>query len=401
MRKKLTEMAVARIKPPQSGRLEVWDAHLPAFGLRITAAGARSYVVALRKPGAKHPSRLKVGEPGRMALADARNRARELMADPGALAPTENQTENDTVASVAEEFIQRHVLANRRERSGSDAAAQLRREFVAYYRDQPIQSIGRRHILAALDRVTDRGHAIAANRLLANLRKFFGWCLERGIVDASPVAGIKRPSKERSRDRILDHDEIAAIWTACDRLGYPFGPFTKLLLVTAQRRDEVAHMAWPDLDRRLWTLPREITKPDRVHEVPLSDLAIEIISSLPRIGDSWVFPANRVSSTRPISGFSKFKPKLDQLSGVQEWRLHDLRRSAASGMARLGHPPHVVAAVLNHSPGSTQGITAVYNRYGYSTEKRAALDAWAREIERVIGRGENKVIAIRGTAQYS
>ena len=286
------------------------------------------------------------------------------------------------------------MLANRRERSAGDAAAQLRREFVAYYRDQPIQSIGRRHILAALDRVTDRGHAIAANRLLANLRKFFGWCLERGILDASPVAGIKRPSKERSRDRILDHDEIAAIWIACDRLGYPFGPFTKLLLVTAQRRDEVAHMAWADLDRRLWTLPREITKPDRVHEVPLSDLAIEIISSLPRIGDSWVFPANRVSSTRPISGFSKFKPKFDQLSGVQEWRLHDLRRTAASGMARLGHPPHVVAAVLNHSPGANQGITAVYNRYGYSTEKRAALDAWAREIERVIGREEPKLLIL-------
>ena len=397
MRKKLTELSVSRIRSPKSGRLEVWDTTLPAFGLRITSTGARSWVVAIRKPGAKHPARVKVGKPGNISLSEARVRARGIMADPSALAPgPKTLDQDDTVASVAEQFIGRHVFANRRERSAKDAASQLRREFVAYHPDQLIQSIGRRHILAALDRVTDRGYAIAANRLLANLRKFFGWCLERGILEASPVAGIKRPAKERSRDRVLDHDELAAVWHACDRMAYPFGSFVQLLMATAQRRDEVAHMAWGDVDleRRLWTLPREITKADRAHEVPLSDLAMEIISNLPRISDSWVFPANRVSSTRPISGFSKFKPKLDQLCGVQEWRLHDLRRSAASGMARLGHPPHVVTAVLNHSPGATQGITAVYNRYEYSDEKRAALDAWSREVERIIGRSEAAVIRL-------
>jgi integrase len=400
MNAKLTKLSVARIKPPKSGRLEVWDSTLPAFGLRITSAGARSYVVALRKPGAKHPSRIKVGEANRMALADARERARELMADPGALEAREQAKADDadtTVATVAEEFIRRHVLANRRERSAKDAAAQLRREFVAYHRDQPIRGIGRRDILEALDRVTDRGHAITANRLLANLRKFFGWCMDRDIIAASPVAGIKRPAKERSRDRVLENAEIAAIWSACDAMGYPFGPFVKLLIVTAQRRDEVAHMAWPDidLDKRLWTLPREIVKSDRAHEVPLSDLALEIIADLPRIGEGWAFPANRVSSANPISGFSKFKVKLDQLSGVENWRLHDLRRSAASGMARLGQPPHLVAALLNHAPAATMGVTAVYNRHRYGDEKRAALDAWGLEVARIIERGGAEVIALR------
>jgi integrase len=155
-------------------------------------------------------------------------------------------------------------------------------------------------------------------------------------------------------------------------------------------------MAWPDLDfeHRLWTLPRELTKADRLHEVPLPPLALEIIESLPRIGDGLLFPANRARSTNPVSGFSKAKARLDRLSGVSGWRLHDLRRTAASEMARLGHPPHVVAAILNHSPGSTQGITAIYNRHRYGDEKRQALAAWGREVERIIGRGGAEVLAI-------
>jgi integrase len=133
-----------------------------------------------------------------------------------------------------------------------------------------------------------------------------------------------------------------------------------------------------------------------VHEVPLSGLALEIIEGLPRLGGGLVFPANRHGSANPVSGFSKMKRRLDQLSGVSEWRLHDARRTAASSMARLGHPPHVVAAILNHSPGSTQGVTAVYNRHRYADEKRAALEAWSRELERIIGRGEARVVALRG-----
>jgi integrase len=155
-------------------------------------------------------------------------------------------------------------------------------------------------------------------------------------------------------------------------------------------------VAWPDLDleSRLWMLPRELVKADRAHEVPLSPLALEILDGLPRIGEGLVFPANRHGSANPVSGFSRAKARLNQLSGVTGWRLHDLRRTAASAMAGLGHPPHVVAAVLNHAPASTHGITAVYVRHRYGDEKRAALGAWARELERVLGRGEAKVVAL-------
>lgn len=395
-RAKLTELSVSRLKPPKSGRLEVWDTILPAFGLRLTATGGRSWVVALRKPGAKHPVRHKIGISPVMSLAAARAKARELLADPTALLAKE-PARSTTVESVAEEFITRHIAPNRRERSGREAAAQLHREFVAWYGQRPIGSIGRRDIVEALDRVADRGAPIAANRLLANLSRLFAWAVDRGYLEATPITSIRAPAKERSRDRVLENEELEAIWRASGQLGWPFGPIIRLLMVTMQRRDEVAHMAWRDLDfeQRLWRLPRSITKADRMHEVPLSPLAMEVIEGLPRRGDALAFPSTRMRSANPVSGFSRAKLRLDKLSSVTGWRVHDLRRTGASGIARLGHPPHVVAAILNHSPGSTMGVTAVYNRHRYTDEKRLALDAWGRELERIIGRAGGSVVALR------
>jgi integrase len=153
-------------------------------------------------------------------------------------------------------------------------------------------------------------------------------------------------------------------------------------------------MRWQDLDldHRLWTLPREAVKTDRRHTVPLNDLALEIISNLPRVGDGLVFPANRVGSTNPVSGFSKTKNKLDRLSGVAGWRYHDIRRSVATGLQRLGVRLEVTEAVLNHVSGSRAGIVGVYQRHEYGPEKAAALAAWSRELERIIGHAEPKVV---------
>ena len=391
MKRKLTELSVARINPPASGRLEVWDTHLPAFGLRITAAGARSWVVALRKPGAAHPSRIKLGEPGSMSLADARTKARELMADPGALQKPE-QALPDTVATVLAEFIARDQRP--RNRHWREVEQILKRELSPWL-DRPIRGISRRDAIERLDAIADRA-PVRANRVLAHTRRLFGWALERDIITASPVAGIRAPTREVARDRVLEPAELAAVWRASEALQWPFGPIVQLLAVTGARKGEVVGMRWQDVqvEKRLWVIPSEMNKAGRRHEVSLSDLAMEIIEGLPRVGDGLVFPARKTGSTNPVSGFSKIKTRLDQLSGVDNWRVHDLRRTAASGMARLGHPPHVVAAILNHAPASTMGITAVYNRHRYSNEQRAALDAWSREVERIIGRGEATVIRL-------
>jgi integrase len=400
MQAKLTELSVARIRPPKSGRLEVWDTTLPAFGLRITSAGARSYVVALRKPGAKHPARIKVGEPGEpprgISLADARTRARELMADPGALEPHEEATP-DTVASMAAEYVERHLKRNTRR--WRDAEQMLARDVLPHWGDRVAADIGRRDVLDLADGIMDRS-PVSANRVLSLIRRLYNWGMERGIIEANPAAGIKPPHWEHPRDRILSEDELRALWGAWETMGYPFGTIQRLLLLTAQRRGEVAAMRWDqlDLDRGVWRLASTDTKTGREHVLPLSPPVVEILERVPRFGGSpLLFPANRRGSARPVSGYSKAKRVTDRLSGIEGWTWHDLRRTAATGMAKLNVPPHVCERILNHSgSGMMSAIARVYNVHSYQAEMGQALDAWGREVERIIGRGEAKVIALHG-----
>jgi integrase len=385
---KLTDKLVAALPIPAKGNQRTSDGELPGFCVVVTAAGVRSFALRYRINGRQRL--ITIGAFPTWATTAARHKARELRRlvdqgiDPLAKKPA------DTVVEVIAEFIARDQKP--RNRHWREVEGILNRE-LAPWLDRDIKGITRRDVLERLDAIADRA-PVRANRVLAWTRRLFGWALERDIIGASPVAGIRAPTREVARDRVLEPAELAAVSRASEGLGWPFGPIVQLLVVTAARKGEVVHMRWQDLDleNRVWIVPKELNKAGRRHEVPLSDLAMEIIEGLPRVGDGLVFPARKVGSANPVSGFSKIKARLDQLSGVENWRVHDLRRTAASGMARLGHPPHVVAAVLNHSPGSTQGITAVYNRHKYSDEKRAALDAWSREIERIIGRGEARLL---------
>jgi integrase len=392
MKAKLTELSVARIRPPTSGRLEVWDRTLPAFGVRITSTGARSYVVAIRKPGATHPSRIKVGEPGRTALADARARARELMADPSVLEP-QDQAKPDTVGTMAGEYVERYLKRNTRR--WRDAEQMLARDVLPQWGNRLAADIGRRDVLDLTDGILDRS-PVSANRVLSLIRRMYNWGLERGIVEANPAAGITPPHREHPRDRVLSDHEIRALWGGWERMGYPFGTIQQLLLLTAQRRGEVAAMRWDqlDLDCGVWRLASTDTKTGREHVLPLSPQVTEMLCSVPQfVRSPLLFPSSRHRSDRPVSGFSKAKLLADRLSGVEGWTWHDLRRSAATGMARLNVPPHVCERILNHSgSGMMSAVARVYNVHSYQTEMGHALNAWAREVERIIGIGEREVV---------
>jgi integrase len=386
------------MKPPQSGRLEVWDATLPAFGLRITSNGARSYVVALRKPGTRYPARIKIGEPGPhgMPLADARDRARELMADPGALEPPE-QAKADTVATMAAEYVARHLKRNTRR--WRDAEQMLARDVLPKWGTRLAVDIARRDVLDLTDNIMERS-PVSANRVLSLIRRMFNWSLERGIVEANPAAGIKQPHREQPRDRALSAGEIKALWGAWEAMGYPFGTIQQLLLLTAQRRGEVAAMRWDQLDLQAgaWRLTSADTKTAKEHVLPLSPQVLDILRNVPQFaGSVLLFPANRYSSDRPVSGFSKAKVATDRLSGVSEWTWHDLRRTAATGMAKMNVPPHVCERILNHSgSGMMSAIARVYNVHSYRSEMGQALNAWAREIERIIEREDGRrVVRLR------
>ena len=184
---------------------------------------------------------------------------------------------------------------------------------------------------ALLDAVHNRGSHVMANRLLAVLRKLFNWCVSRDIVTASPCDGVPAPHREKARDRVLSDDELTAIFNAARQMGGAFGAIIHILILTAQRRNEVSEMTWSelDLDTSLWTIPSSRTKNEKPHFVHLSSQAKAVFNSITGVGE-FVFTSN---GTTPFSGFSKAKKRLDELSGVLDWRLHDIRRTVTSGIA--------------------------------------------------------------------
>jgi integrase len=405
-RKRLTQLTVDRLtfvglaaelnragKPPKPGmsRIDVFDEHLPGYGLRVSESGSKSYFLMTRLNGKQ--LLYTIGSVEIWPKVDAaRERAREVLQlvakgiDPRA--KPEAPKAPETVRDVAAEFITRY--SKPKNRSWKSTEALLAKHVLPVWGDRDVRSITRADVRRLLDALTDGGMGIGVNRVLATIRKLFGWAAERDLIDTSPALGIKAPMGEMERDRALSDDELLQVWRAAAAVGGFPGALIKTLILTGQRRSEVAGMRWDDLDleRGVWTLPREATKGDRSHEVPLSPQAI---AALPtgRVGE-FVFAGRRSHHDVPISGFSKIKAALDKriteadrVNGnkpIAPWRLHDLRRTAGTGMARLGVPVGTISRVLNHAEG---GVTKIYVRHGFLDEKRQALEAWGRHVERL------------------
>jgi integrase len=200
------------------------------------------------------------------------------------------------------------------------------------------------------------------------------------MIEVNPIAGVKPPTKIIPRERILSDQEIVNFMRAATAEGYPFGTICQILLLTAQRRGEVTNMRWSEIDfeRAVWVIPGAKAKNGLVHEVPLSNHVAQLLQAMPRFqGSDHVFTT---IGTTPVSGLGNAKYRIEAAVGAFDWWVHDLRRTAASGMARLGIAPHVVEKVLNHKSGVISGVAAVYNRHGYESEKRDALQRWSNRI---------------------
>ncbi|MBL0404412.1 integrase arm-type DNA-binding domain-containing protein [Microvirga aerilata] len=414
MARPLTAQSVDKLKPNPAKRLEVPDGLLPGLYLIIQPSGARSWAVRYRRNG--QTRKLTLGPYPALTLAIARERARAALkaaqagedpaADkrqaPGATAVADDGA-SDLISDQLDAFLARHVRLKGRPRYAGEVERLLEREVRPLWGNRRVQDITRADVVALLDALMDRGSPTTANRTFAAVRKFFNWLIERSVLDASPCMRVRAPHAETSRDRVLSEDELRWLWMASERLGWPFGPFTRFLLLTGQRRDEVAKARRNELRQPdLWTIPRERTKNGIAHDVPLSTAAQTVMASLLPVAGR---PGYLFTTTgeHAVSGYSKAKARLDRLmlecaraeaqarGGdpdaiiLPEWRLHDLRRTLASGLARLGHPPHVVEAVLNHTNGTISGVAAIYNRYSYLVEKRHALEAWGRFIEALAG----------------
>ncbi|WP_315754632.1 MULTISPECIES: site-specific integrase [unclassified Bradyrhizobium] len=277
----------------------------------------------------------------------------------------------------------------------------------------PVSQISRRHVAVRINEIATDNGPVTAARARSALSAMFNWAIREGLeIPANPVLGTNRPAAPKSRERVLTDAELAEIWTGLEDDDY--GRIVKLLILTAQRRDEVGGMRWAEIDcsRRLWTIPGSRTKNHREHALPLTEAAMMLLPAIPGsrehvFGDG---PRRKGDPPRGFSGWSKSKAALDErllakrkeragvgetVAPMTEWWVHDLRRTAATAMAdRLGVLPHIIEAVLNHVSGHRAGVAGVYNLARYEAEMRAALTAWASHVDRVV-RGIEAVDAIR------
>lgn len=396
MAKVLNARSVSAIRPDPTRRIEVPDAAFPGLYLVVQPSGVRSWAYRYRADG--RTRKLTIGRFPALSLAKAREEAGraaqdiELGEDPAAVkaakktAEREDATaERNTVNVLVEQFAKRHLSQIK---SGTHARQFLDRFVVKEWGARDIHEITKRDVLDLLDSIVDAGTPTTANRVFAHTRKFLNWCVERDILERSPAEGVKPPAKEVSRDRVLSDDEIRWLWRAADAEGQPFGPLVKVLLLTGQRLGEVVGMSDHEIEDDIWHLSPIRTKNKRAHSLPLSPAVRDVLDSVVRIESSGglIFTTN---GETPVSGYDRAIKRLrTAVEAIAEeergapvnvpiWTFHDLRRTAATGMARLGYPVQVVEAVLNHKSGSVSGIAAVYNRHDYASEKREALEAWA------------------------
>jgi integrase len=390
---KLTAKTVETTKPT-STRQEIPDALLPGLYLIVQPSGARSWAVRYRHNGT--PRKYTLGPFPAIDLATARTLGTKALREvaEGRDPAGERQVQQaNSVGEVVAQFLAKHGQRNYRPKTFKEAERLLRLYVVSRWGSRPIASVTRTEVRDMLDKLTD-DTPVLANRVHSIARKLFGWAVEQETIPTSPLAGLKAPAEEKSRDRILSDPELRAVWQAAGQIG-TYGALVRLLVLTGQRRGEIAGLTWAEIDSKklLITLPRERVKNDRSHEIPLSPQAAALIEALPRLSDRYVFSLGSV----PINGFGKFKERLDKLCGVEDFTLHDLRRTAASGMARLGVGLPTIEKILNHVSGSFAGVAGIYQRHDFAGEKRAALEKWGSHVATVVGNkaAKAKVVPLR------
>jgi integrase len=429
--------ALKHLKPPSRQdhgpirQVDYWDSSTPGFGLRLSSTGVRTWTVMGRVMRAGKVAQIRHGigpyaekdsEPG-LTLAVARMKAHEVRrlieegGDPGQIRQErirqQQETDANTFLGCTEKFLKLYVPKNKprlRERTLKEYTRHLLVDFKALH-EMPIVAITKRDVNHALDQIQIRAVGVGVNRALATIRKLFNWLTDRGEVETPPTAGIRPRAPEIQRKRHLFGDadygrasEIALFWRACDRIGAA-GSFAKVLLLTGQRRDEVARATWPELldvtgDNARWALPADRAKNWKDHLVPLGSLAVEVIRSTPHIvGCKYVFSSD---GRTPRSGFNKIKRDLDKAIVAlkkedpqkyrgqfdESWRLHDLRRTAKTGMADLGVLGDVRDAVFNHAP--PQAMDRIYVHATYTAEKRDAMMKWEKHIRSLLANDEQE-----------
>lgn len=392
----LTDLSIQKLKAPLTGQAEVFDAKAPGLSLRIGSSGAKTFCLSYRLKGERKRRRGKLGRYPEISLSAARAERIEKLAqvnrgiDPfAASGPSHIDIAICGFDACVERFITQYVLPN--SKTPDNPIRILRNEFVAAWGARDVRGITKADVLRVLHGIRERGAPVAANRALARIRKLFNWLAqqdEHALIEHSPCAGLKRLAKEQSRERVMNGEELAALWRAAETLAYPYGSYFKLLALLGQRRTEIASMRWAEIDigedgGGLWRIPSRTTKNGEPHVLPLPRAAVDLLRGCPHIDDSpFVFPSAH-DAGKHLSGFSKWKDKLDLMAGVADWTPHDLRRTQASVAPSLGISEVLMEQIHNHKlPKSQVSVSGkTYNRYRYVTEMREALEKYASYLE--------------------
>lgn len=411
---------------PQERDSFIWDDKLTGFGLKVTPAGRKVYIYQYRiaRPGeaAKtSPRRYTIGKHGKITADKARADAKELAAlvERG-ICPKEQKLAKQAEADEAErlkqekarlegELVFEKVAAlwlehyeNEKERRPSSvklAKLVVNNHLTPMLKGKPMPHIGRAELQPIIDAIPVRQRGMR-RAVFSYASVLFGWSAKRGDIPANPLTGMVKPEAPKARDRVLSDVELSALWRASIEMGEPFGPFFRLLILTGQRRSEVAALDWSELDRAAatWTIPASRAKNGVAHIVPLSPEVQTELDRLARVGTinedgeeitEWPKSGFALTTTgrTPISGITKAKNALDAQikkgrdgNPLEAWRIHDLRRSLATGFQKLGIRFEVTEAVLNHVSGAKGGIAGIYQRHDWKDEKRSALECWARHV---------------------
>lgn len=414
---RITKTSIDHTQPGAKDQL-FWDDRLPGFGIKVTPKGSKVFVYQYRLGGRGSPvRRYTIGKFGPITADQARRECEKLSLQV-AQGIDPQRVKTDTARIAVELAFAAYVLRFHAEylamswpSSHRETLSLLRRYAIPVLGTKPLPEITRKDITAAVARA--RGKVATARLLFAALRKMMKWAVNQGDIERSPMEGMEPPVKALSRERVLSDAELRLVWLASGSLGYPFAHTVRLLILTGARREEVTSLDWSELSREdaVWTLPSSRSKNGVAARQPLSSLAMTELDTVAGCDDGW--PKDGLlfttTGTTPISGHSRAKARLDRaiaeiatkegVASPTQWRLHDIRRTVATGLQRLGVRFEVTEAVLNHVSGARGGVAGVYQRHDWADEKRAALQAWAEHIEHLLaGADKTNVVQLETRA---
>jgi integrase len=378
-----------------------FDETVSGFGIRLRGSGDdgihATWVCQYRSHG--RTRRMKVGSVGKLSLDQARTAARKILArvelghDPAREKATARLKQAHTLKSIAESYLAARTDELRPASYRVTKLYLLGKAYFGPLHSTTVGEITRADVAARIGAIARNSGTVTAGRARSAVSSLFAWAMGEGLCENNPVIGTNKPPDSTPRDRVLEDSELAAIWNACKDDDH--GRIVRLLALTGARRAEIGGLCWSELDleKGLWSLPKERAKNRRTLVLPLPRLALSIIESVPeRVGRDHLF------GERAASGFTHWgasKQELDKclVGKVAEWKLHDLRRTCATRLADLGTQPHVIESILNHYGGFRSGVSGTYNRSPYEREMRAALGMWADHVRALAEGGERKVVA--------